>query len=79
MLCDPGHCLAYKFYFSFEAGNSPAKEKPLSCKEQEDKLAGLCPKFIFSITEPLSLYFLIIHLKGKMINYIVREVIHADW
>jgi len=32
-----------------------------------------------SITEPLSLYFPLMQLKGKMINYIIVEVIYANW
>jgi len=59
------------------------KRNPFLAKNKRISLQGYAPNLIFlikdSITEPLSLYFLIIQLKGKMVNNIIGEVIYANW
>jgi len=71
------------FIIVSKQGIALQKRNPFLASNKRISLQGYAQNFIFSIkdsiTEPLSLYFPIIQLKGKMINYIIREVIYADW
>ena len=71
------------FIIVSKQGIALQKRNPFLARNKRISLQGYAQNIIFSIkdsiTDSLSLYFHLIQPKWKMINYIIGEVIYANW